>query len=186
MGRLIGGVPKPVYRVPPGYERQEVTGKPYYERSGQEGETETLTPEQFRRLRATQVSADNDPTQGFRLVTPRSFKLVPIQRPAPQPTPAPATAPAPAPAPSASPPSPMGAPAPTVSPPSGGPQPSQPAQPSTPARPVTPRPVVSGAAPGTATTPGVSRRRGRRPFVQTAAVGLTTPAQTQKKTLLGG
>jgi hypothetical protein len=74
-------------------------------------------------------------------------------------------------------------------PPSGGPQPTQPAQPVTsatatvpkikPARPVS-SPVgqagIGGAAP---------KRPGRRAFVRTTPVGLTTQAGTQKKRLLG-
>jgi len=197
------GPKPPTQKVPAGYEYKETLGDPFYERRGQEGESETLTPDQFKRLRASQVSQDDDPTQGFELIEPRSFQVVPIQRAAPAPQPAPATpTPAPrptptptttAPAPTAPsvPPSPMGTPAPSVVPPSGGPQPSQPAQPSTPARPavqaVTPRPVVSGASPSTTTgAQGGSRGRGRSRFVRTTPLGLSAGANTQKKTLLGG
>ena len=190
----------PTQKLPAGYEYKETLGDPFYERRGQEGESEILTPDQFKRLRASQVSQDDDPTQGFELIEPRSFQVVPIQRAAPAPQPAPATpTPAPrptptptttAPAPTAPsvPPSPMGTPAPSVVPPSGGPQP---AQPSTPARPavqaVTPRPVISGASSSTTTgTQGRPRGRGRSRFVRTTPLGLSSGANTQKKTLLGG
>jgi len=201
----------PQQKLPAGHEYKETVGDSFYERGGQEGDNpERLTPDEFKRLKDTQVSADSDPTQGFKLVTPRSFQVVPIQRAAPAPapaapalqpapaTPTPAprrtttpTTPAPAPTAPSVPPSPMGTPAPTVVPPSGGPQPSQPAQPSTPARPtvqaVAPRPVVSGATPSNTTgTQGRPRGRGRSRFVRTTPLGLSDRANTQKKTLLGG
>ena len=176
-------------RLPPGHRWKETRlGDPYYLRAAQEGDRDERLTVAEANLRRQRHMGDNDPLQGFKYFSNVEYQAVPINQDSSAPRPA--TAPASASAPSASPPSPMGTPAPSVSPLSGGPQPSQPAQPSTPARPAvqaaSPRPAVSGADPGTATTPGVSRRRGRRPFVKTAAVGLTTPAQTQKKTLLGG
>ena len=192
-------------RLPAGHEWKKVSqGDPYYIREAQEGDRdERLTVAEANRLRG-QGSSDNDPLQGFRFVENVKYQAVPVGQAAPAPAPAPVrTQPAPAPTPRAMPtsatapatatqsvlPSPIGTPTPTVSPLTGGPQPSQPAQPSTPARPavqaVSPRPVVSGVSPTGTTPQGVSRRRGRRPFVQTTSVGLTAPAQTQKKTLLG-
>ena len=78
----------PQQKLPAGHEYKETVGDSFYERGGQEGDNpERLTPDEFKRLKDTQVSADSDPTQLLllqlynRLLLPQLLRHVELQHP---------------------------------------------------------------------------------------------------------
>ena len=208
--KIFGAVP-PGARIPEGYEAVKTGTRATYVTGGdRESEPTTISAEQYEKyLQAAEARPSSfgmDPggevgvgraaiESRYRRKDEDVYEIRPINR---TPTTAPAAAPSPAPSPvprAPTTPSPRAAPVASVAaarspaPPSGGPQPTQPAQPVTsatatvpkikPAQPVS-SPVgqagIGGAAP---------KRPGRRAFVRTTPVGLTTKADTQKKRLLG-
>ena len=212
--KLTGAMPS-AQQIPEGYEAVKTGTKTSYQTGGgRDDQVTTISQEQYDKLVTAadarpDFSSYGDFGQGqggsggasiasqYRRREQDVYEILPINR---NQTTAPTTPPTtPATTPPTTPPTtPATTPA-TVAPdvtatspapPSGGVQPTQPAQPDTSATATVPKikpaAVVSASGvPGAQAGAAPRRRGGRRAFVQTSSVGLTAPAQTTKKTLLG-
>ena len=204
--KLTGAMPS-AQQIPEGYEAVKTgTEASYMRGGGRDDPVETISQARYDKL----VTADDarpdfssygDFGQGqggsggasiasqYRRSEQDVYEILPINR---NQTTAPATPPTTPPTTPATPPVTVAPEAPATSPvpPSGGVQPTPPAQPDTSATATVPKikpaAVVSASGgPGAQAGAAPRRRGGRRAFVQTSSVGLTAPAQTTKKTLLG-